>query len=120
MNLELDDTRIAVRLSPFEKVAGITRDVVIPLADVREASVDPTPMQSIRGRILMGLRIPRRYYIARTLGRPEFWALTDAGPALRLITRDGRRVTASAPDAAGVAQRIADRASSTGSSPPLT
>jgi hypothetical protein len=108
MNLILDNDKLAIRFKPIQKLAGLTGDIVIPLKQIQQAEVDATPMQSIRGRLLMGLRVPRTYYLARTLSkqRPEYWALTDRRPALRILTRDGRRITASADDPAGLVAQI--------------
>ena len=108
MRLELDETHLRIRLTRGEKILAVHGDITIPLAEITSVSVDPDPMQSIRGHLLVGLRVPRRRYLCTSgLGR-EFWAVRGRRPALQ-VSFTGRRLrmaTISIPDPEGIAERI--------------
>lgn len=108
MRLELDETHLRIHLTHGEKILAVHGDITIPLAEITSVSVDADPMTSIRGHLLVGLRIPRRRYLCTSGFGREFWALRGARPALAL-SFTGRRLrtaTISIPDPEGVAERI--------------
>jgi hypothetical protein len=109
MNVTLTPTHLAVELTLFEKVASLHGDISIPRERIRTASVDLTPMASIRRGVKIGLRIPGRRYVCTTRGRKHFWALERGAPALHVET-DGaspRALTVTTPDAAELAAELA-------------
>jgi hypothetical protein len=51
---------LAVRLTRGEKIAGMLHDVDLPLTAVREVTVVPDPVRSLRGWRAPGLGLPHR------------------------------------------------------------
>ena len=84
MRLELDETHLGIHLTRGEKILAVHGDITIPLAEITSVSVDPDPMQSIRGHLLVGLRVPRRRYLCTSGPGREFWAIRGSRPALRV------------------------------------
>jgi hypothetical protein len=110
MDVRLTETHVNIELTPFEKVASLRGDLRIPLKDIAAVEVDRRPFDSLRGRLLRGLRVPRRRYVATSgLGRGRlFWAIDPRWPALKLTLENGRfsEVRATVADPEGLARRI--------------
>jgi hypothetical protein len=82
--LEIDGEHLSVRFSAKERVLGLTRDQVIPLAAVRSV----TPVRSwteVRG-LRMGLGLPGVWLLGtwRSRQRRQLVALRRGVPALRI------------------------------------
>jgi hypothetical protein len=110
VRVRLTDDSIEVRLSRWEKVLGLMKDLSVPLADVAEVRFVEDPMREARGTGLKaGLRLPGVYFVARTIGLDRAFVLKRGLPALSFSVRNHpplRSVLVSAPDAKDLARRI--------------
>ena len=55
--LQLTDSTLAVSLTRAEKIAGLLRDVEVPLASVRSVEVVADPLAAVRGLRAPGLAL---------------------------------------------------------------
>lgn len=109
MNVTLTPTHLNVELTTYEKIGGLSGDLSIPRADIASARVDPQPLQTIRGKLKVGLRVPRRIFVCWTDRGRHFWAVRRGLPALHVsVAGDGRlqAITVSSPDAARLAHAL--------------
>lgn len=114
--LSVQDDRVVLRLSRFERFAGLHGDVAIPVGHVRDVAVVADAFANTRGLRAPGLGVPRRLRIGtwRGGGARTFVVARAGVPAVRVRTR-GRSVGAefdellvTTTDAAGIAGRIRD------------
>lgn len=91
INLTSDTLQIA--FSTREKVAGLLRDITVPLADIVSVAVEPDGLRAARGIRAPGLALPGRRKIGtwrrREQGRSSRTAVCvrRAEPALRVMLR---------------------------------
>ena len=113
MQARLTPTHLEVLLTPLEKAGGLRGNLRIPRESVVEARVDPDPIATIGWRRLMvGLRIPKRLFVAHSERFQHFWAVKRGLPGVHVRVRDGRprEVTVSAPDAERIVAELNARA----------
>ena len=111
MNVTLTPTHLEVRLATWEKLAGLTTDHHIARERIAAAMLDPTPMDSIRGRFKAGLRVPGLRFVCWTWNPMTFWSISRGTPVLRVTVRGGRlrQLVVSTPDAASLARALGSR-----------
>ena len=101
---------LSLRLTRGEKIAGLLRDVDLPLAAVREVDVVPDGIGATRGLRAPGLGLPglRKIGTWRSPGRRALVSVRRGQPAVR-IRLDGQRwdeLLVGSDDAAGVAAAL--------------
>lgn len=110
VHVRVTDDSLEVRLARWEKVLGLMKDIRVPLADVSDIRVVENPMREVLGTGLkVGLRLPRLYYVARTIGLDRAFLVRRRVPALSFSVRDHGPLTsvlASTPEASQLAQRL--------------
>ncbi|HTB71224.1 MAG TPA: hypothetical protein VK707_09605 [Solirubrobacteraceae bacterium] len=110
MRVHVTDEAVEVRLAPWERILGLMKDIRVPLADVSDVRVVEDPMREVIGAGLKaGLRLPRVYYVARTIALDRAFVLRRGMPALSFSVREHRAlksVLVSTPDAAALARRM--------------
>ena len=84
IRLTVEGDEIVVRLSGWDRVWALRREVRAPLALVAEVRVDPTIARDPQGAQWPGTRIPGRVYAGTWLQRDgrAFWAVRDPTSAL--------------------------------------
>ncbi len=110
VRVRVTDEAIEVRLAPWERILGLMKDIRVPLRDVSDVRVVEDPMREVVGAGLKaGLRLPRIYYVARTVTLDRAFLLRRGMPALSFSVREHgalKSVLVSAPDAAELARRM--------------
>jgi hypothetical protein len=106
----LTDDILEVRLAGWEKALGLMRSIKVPRADVGDVQVVEDPVQAaMRAGIKVGLRIPWRYFIARTIALDTAFIVRRGVPALSFAVRNHRalkRVLVSTPEARELAREL--------------
>lgn len=101
---------VNVRLSVAEKIAGILRDLVVPVSAVRDVHVVPDGLDAVRGLRAPGLHLPglTKYGTWRGPRGKTFVAVARRGPALvlHLDGHDYERVVVTADGADEVVERL--------------
>lgn len=110
MRLEIRPESVEVRLSWWQNLLGLMRDISVPLRDIDGAEVIENPVR-VAGRagIKVGLRVPFLYFVARTMRLDEAFVVRRGVPGLSIsIGGEGhlRRVLVSTPRAAELAGEI--------------
>jgi hypothetical protein len=112
--LTVIDDELHVDLSTREKLAGLLRDVRVPLTAVRDVAVEDNALSAVRGLRAPGLAIPGRAKIGtwRRPGRRGLVVARRGVPAVRVALSGARydELLVSTPDAAGVADSLRRRA----------
>ena len=110
MRLAISQDTIEIRLSWWEKVLGLMRDIRIPRASIGDVSVEDEPLRAIRGTGLKaGLRLPGLIYVCRSIKLDRAWIVRRGVPALTFAVHDGgplTHVSVSTPEAADLARRL--------------
>ena len=90
--IDVTDEAVVIRLSTFEKVAGLLGDQEIPLAAVTDVEVVSDPLTAMRGLRAPGLAVPGRTRIGtwRGGGRRQMVRVRAGRQAVR-IGADGQR-----------------------------
>jgi hypothetical protein len=90
--LQLRPPVLSLRLTRGEKVAGLLRDVDVPLSAVREVEVLPDALAAARGLRAPGLGLPgvRKIGTWRGAGRRTLVCVRRGQPAVR-VRLDGQR-----------------------------
>ncbi len=83
---------LSLRLTPGEKIAGLLRDVEVPLSAVRDVEFVPDAIAATRGLRAPGLALPRVRKIGtwRGAGRTTLVSVRRGQPAVR-VRLDGQR-----------------------------
>ena len=107
MQLILDDEHLEVRLSLWQKVLGLLRNIRVQREHISGAHVVSEPLRdAMSAGTKVGLRVPWFYYVARTLRLDQAFIVRRGVPALAFDIHDGRpltRVLVSTPDADALA-----------------
>jgi hypothetical protein len=90
--LQLTPSTLAVRLTPGERIAGLLRNVEVPLAAVRSAEVVTEPLTDLRGLRAPGLALPgiRKVGTWRRPGERTMVCVRRGQPAVR-VRLEGQR-----------------------------
>jgi hypothetical protein len=82
---------LSVLLTSGEKIAGVLRDVDVPLNSVRDVEVVREPIASLRGVRAPGLRLPRRAIGTwRRRGERTLVSIRRGQPAVRVRLEGAR------------------------------
>lgn len=103
------NNEVQLQLTMSEKLAGLLRDLRVPLSSVTSVRVLADPFDGIRGLRAPGLSIPGRTRIGTWRGHGKTFAVARRDtPALQLELADEKyaRIVVSLPDAEGAALRI--------------
>ena len=110
MRVLLTDEAIEVRLSRWQKVLGLMRDICVPRASIGDVAVVADPVrEAMSTGMKVGLRLPWLYYAARTIKLDQVFVVSRRVPALSFTVSDGgplRRVLVSTAEAAELARRL--------------
>jgi hypothetical protein len=102
---------VEVLLSPWQKALGLMKDIRVSRADVSDVRVIDDPIGEVRGSGLKaGLRLPRLYYVARTIRLDRVFVVRRGVPALSFAVANNeplRSVLVSTPEAAQLAEQLA-------------
>jgi hypothetical protein len=114
MQVLLTDGAIEVRLSRWQKILGLMRDIRVPRECVSDVRVVSEPLREAMGTGLkFGLRLPWLCYVARTIKLDRAFIVRRGVPALAFAVDDGgplRHVLVSTPEAEALAARLDGRA----------
>jgi hypothetical protein len=101
---------VQVRLSWWQKLLGLMRNITVPLGDVSGIEVIERPVSvAARAGIKVGLRLPFLCFVARTLRLDEAFVVRRGVPGLSIeIGGEGhlRRLLVSTPRAAELANEL--------------
>ncbi|PTR25643.1 hypothetical protein C8K36_10673 [Rhodococcus sp. OK519] len=114
--LSVQGDRVLLRLSRFERTAGLHGDVTVPIEHVSDVDVVADPFANIRGMRAPGLGIPRRLRIGTWRGGSvrTFVVARSGVPAVRVRTvgrasgAEFDELIVTTPDAIDVSRRIRD------------
>jgi hypothetical protein len=108
--IDLRSNQLAVNFRRTEKLAGLLRDVEVPLHQVVAVTVEPDGLRAARGLRAPGLAIPGRRKIGtwRRPGRRTALSVTAGEPAVRIRLQQCKfhELLIGQPDAYAVADRI--------------
>jgi hypothetical protein len=110
--LQLTPQTLSVRLTRFEKIAGLLRDLEVPISAVRSVEAVDSGLAATRGLRAPGLGLPgiRKIGTWRGRGTKTMLSVRKGQPAVR-VELDGARfdvLLIGADDAAARATEIAD------------
>jgi hypothetical protein len=109
----ISDEAVEVRLSPWEKILGLLGNIRVGLTDVGEVEVVAKPVGAvIRSGLMVGLRIPGLYYVARTIRLDQAFLVRRGVPALSFsVCNEGtlKHVIVSTPEAEALARQLKRR-----------
>jgi hypothetical protein len=110
MRVKVDEHTVQVRLSPWQKLLGLMRDITVPRGDVSEVQVVEEPIrEAMSTGLKVGLRLPWLYYVARTIRLDRVLIVRRGVPALSFAVANAeplRHVLVSTPDAQELARRL--------------
>lgn len=116
MRVRVTEDTVEVQLSRWQKILGLMRSITVPIADVSEVRIVEDPFSETKGTGLKaGLRLPRLYYVARTIGLDQAFLVRRGVPAISFAVRNQdplKRVLASTPEAEQLARRLKSSRSS--------
>jgi hypothetical protein len=108
--LMIEPTRLAVRLSRWERLCTLQGNFDIPWTDVVHAEASSDMWPRVRGWRLPGIGIPHVILVGpmRFRGGRDFCALLGTKPGVIVEMRTGpyRRLLATAPNAVEIVQRV--------------
>jgi hypothetical protein len=110
VRIEVSDEYVEVRLSLWQKVLGLLRDIRVARADVSDVRVVDDPLREAMGSgVKVGLRLPWLYYVARTIRLDEAFIVRRGVPALSFTVDNNtalRRVLVSTRQADALARQL--------------
>jgi hypothetical protein len=110
VRVEISDDAVEILLSRREKVLGLLGNIRVPLRYVGDVQVLAEPLRGVmRSGLMVGLRLPWLYYVARTMRLDEVWIVRRGVPAVSFSVQDGgtlKRVVLSTPEAEALARRL--------------
>jgi hypothetical protein len=110
--LHIEGNDLALRFTPYEKVAGLVRDIRVPLASIRSVELVENGLSAAKGLRAPGLGLPgiRKLGTWRTFGAKSLVSVRREVPAVR-VSLEGERydtLLVSTSDAREIAARLAD------------
>ena len=90
--LDVVGSQLVLRLTTFEKIAALSRDLHVDTSAIQAIDVHESPFDLVKGLRAAGLSIPRRVAIGtfRRLHTGRFIVLTNRGPAVHIRFGFGR------------------------------
>jgi hypothetical protein len=111
MQVLLTEDTIEVRLSRWQKILGLMRDIRVARECVSDVHVVSEPVREAMGTGLkFGLRLPWLYFVARTIKLDRAFIVSRRVPALAFAVDDGgplKQVLVSTPEAEELAVCLA-------------
>lgn len=112
MQVIIDASTVTVRLSRWQKIVGLMRDITVARSDVGDVAVVENGVREVMGSGLkIGLRVPWVCYVGRTVSLDRAFVVRRGVPALSFAVRGGRgalaSVIVSTPDARALAEQLA-------------
>jgi hypothetical protein len=109
----LSEETIEIRLSRWQKLLGLMRDIRVERKDVSEVRVVEQPVRAaMAAGMKVGLRLPWLYFVARTIKLDQAFVVSRRVPALSFAVENHgplRRVMVSTPEAPELARRLSGR-----------
>ena len=106
----LDEERLEVKLALWERILGLMGSIRVARREIHDVRVVEEPIpEAMTAWPKVGLRLPWFYYVARTLGLDEAFAVKRGVPALSFAINGAgrlRRVLASTPQAQDFARAL--------------
>lgn len=116
--LTTTDTTLRLRFTPAQKLAGLLRDIEIPLSAIRGVEVYPDGLAATRGMRAPGLALPgyRKIGTWRGCGHTEVVDVRRGQPALRIELSGHKRdaMVVGLDDASDWARRLTSSVPGTG------
>ncbi len=110
MRIVITDELVEVRLSLWQKVVGLMKDIRLPRSEISDAEVVQDPLCEVMSSGLkIGLRLPWLYYVARTIQLDQAFVVQRGLPALGFsVTNESplRRVLLSSTEAQELAMLL--------------
>jgi hypothetical protein len=110
VRIELDDDRLEVRLSPWQKALGLMGNISVARSELADVGVVEDPIaQAMSAGVKVGLRLPWLYFVARTIALDRAFVVRRGVPALSFsINGEGRlrEVLVSTREATTLAKRL--------------
>jgi len=110
MQVLIGEDFVEVRLSRWQKVLGLMRDIRVCRSEISDVCVVAEPVrEAMTAGMKVGLRLPWLYFVARTMRLDQVFVVRRRVPALSFAVHgDGplRRVLVSTPDAEQLAERL--------------
>jgi len=104
------EERVEVRLSRWQKVLGLMRDINVPRGDVSDVKlVQDAIRPALESGLKVGLRLPWLYYVARTIRLDQVFVVRRGVPALSFAVSNAdplQRVLVSTVEAAELVERL--------------
>ena len=108
--INLTDTTVTVRFARWEKLAGLVRDVDVPLGSVRAVELAPDGLAATSGLRAPGLGLPGRRKIGtwRRPGSKTLVSVRRGQPAVQIELQGARfdRMLIGADDATALVERL--------------
>jgi hypothetical protein len=109
-DLHIEGDELVLRLTGFERIAGLHRSIRVPVSSVTAVDVVDDPVRSVAGVRAPGLALPRTVKIGTWRGRGErrFVVARRDQPAVRvrLAGQPHTELLVSVPDAPGTAAAL--------------
>lgn len=103
MRIVITDELVEVRLSLWQKILGLMKDLRIPRSEISDAEFVEEPLhEAMSSGLKIGLRLPWLYYVARTIRLDQAFIVQRGLPALGFSVDNGtplRRVLLSSTEA---------------------
>jgi hypothetical protein len=110
VRIEITDDAVEVRLAFWQKALGLLRNISVARADVSDVRIVAEPLGEVAHTgPKIGLRLPRLYYVARTIHLDKVFVVRRGVPALCFAVRNHgalRLVLLSTPEAEALARRL--------------
>ncbi len=83
MRIVISDEALEVRLSRWQKIVGLMKDIRVPRSQITDAEVVQDPLyEAMSSGLKVGLRLPWLYYVARTIRLDQAFVVKRGLPAL--------------------------------------
>jgi hypothetical protein len=110
VRIVISEQTFEIRLSWWQRVFGLLRNISVPRADISAVEVFDEPLSETAGSGLkVGIRLPGYYYVARTIRLDHVFIVRRGIPALSFaVHNDGvlTRVLVSSPEAKQLAEQL--------------
>ncbi len=110
VRINVNDQYVEVRLSVWQKLLGLMRNIRVARADISDVRVVQDPVrEAMRSGIKVGLRMPWLCYVARTIRLDEAFVVRRRVPGLSFAVDNGtalHRVLVSTRDAEQLAREL--------------
>jgi len=110
VRIVITEDSIEVRLSTWQKVLGLLRNITVPLSAVADVQLVEDPLrEAMATGTKVGLRLPWLYYVARTIRLDQAFVVRRGVPGISFSVTNGgtlTRVLLSTPEAPALVERL--------------